>query len=85
MTIRDYKLNVEYRAVTKFIIDMMSAMKNKRFTCDQILNDKKFWALNISDIENDVNCKELSLLSINKISIEQNFCNYFVKIKLMNK
>jgi hypothetical protein len=44
---------------------MMSGMKHKRPTCEQLLINKSFWALNISDIENDVICKELQETRLN--------------------
>ncbi len=59
-------------------------MSNKilRPTCDQLLIDKKLWSLEISDIENEVIYRELMEITINKLSIEKNFCKYFIKTKI---
>ncbi len=64
---------------------MMSAMKNMRPTCEQLLNDKDLWALNINDIQNDSTFKKFKNLSISELLIENNFCSYFIKIKSMHK
>ncbi len=61
---------------------MMSNMKTLRPTCDQLLIDKNLWSLEISDIENEVICRELMEITINELSIEENFCKYFIKTKI---
>jgi hypothetical protein len=84
MTINNSLLKEKYKNVIKSILDMMShPIIQMRPTCDQLLNDKSLWSLEISDIENDVICQELSKITINKISIEQNFFKYFLKTKLL--
>jgi hypothetical protein len=84
MTINNSLLKEKYKNVIKSILEMMS-FPNMRPNCDQLLKDKSLWSLDISDIENDVICQELSEITIDKISIEQNFCKYFLKTKLLNK
>jgi hypothetical protein len=84
MTINNSLLKEKYKNVIKSILEMMS-FPNMRPTCDQLLKDKSLWSLDISDIENDVICQELSEITIDKISIEQNFCKYFLKTKLFNR
>jgi hypothetical protein len=63
---------------------MMATLKKNRPNCEQLLVDKKIWALNISDIENYLMEETFKQLSTEKNTIEQNFCNYFIRTKLMH-
>jgi hypothetical protein len=63
---------------------MMLTVKNKRPTCEQLLNDKSQWALNMSDIQNDSMFKKFKNQSISESLMKNNFCNYFIKIKSMH-
>jgi len=78
VTINNSLLENKYKTIIKAIIDMMSNKKTTRPSCDQLLNDKNLWSLEISDIENDVICQELRELSANELSIEEYFCKYFI-------
>ena len=61
---------------------MMSAMKSKRPTCEQLLNNKSLWALSVSDIQNDLMFKKFKNVSISEPLMKNNFCNYFIKMKI---
>ncbi len=81
MAINNSLLKEKYKNAKELICDMMSHPNiQKRPTCDQLLNDKSLWSLDISEVENDAICKELR-----EITIEQNFCKYFLKTKLLNR
>jgi hypothetical protein len=84
VTINNSLLENKYKTIIKAIIDMMSNIKTTRPSCDQLLNDKNLWSLEISGIKNDVICQELRELSVNELSIEENFCKYFIKTKILN-
>jgi hypothetical protein len=64
---------------------MMLPIKNMRPTCEQLLNNKSLWALSVSDIQNDLMSKKFKSLSISESLKENNFCNYFIKMKSMHK
>jgi hypothetical protein len=85
MTINNSLLNEKYNNVIKSIRDMMLLMMNVRPTCEQLLNNKSLWALSISDIQNDLMFKKFKNLSTSESLIENNFCNYFIKMKSMHK
>ncbi len=63
---------------------MMSAMKNMRPTCEQLIKKKKLWGLELSVVEKDAVFKKLTESSI-RHSIEQSFCNFFIQTKLLHK
>jgi hypothetical protein len=63
---------------------MMSAMKSMRPTCEQLINNKSLWALNMIDIQSHSILEKLRKLSISEFSIENNFSNYFLKRKSMH-
>jgi hypothetical protein len=83
-TINNSLLNEKYNNVIKSILDMVSMMKTKRPTCEQLLNNKSLWALSMSDIQNDFMFKKFKNLSISEPLMENNFCIYFIKIKSMH-
>jgi hypothetical protein len=78
-------LDEKYNNVIKTIYDMLLPMKIKRPTCEQLLNNKSQWALSVSDIQNDLSFKRFKNLSISESLMKNNFCNYFIKMKSMNK
>jgi hypothetical protein len=82
VTINNSLLENKYKTIIRAINNMMSNMKTLRPTCDQLLIDKNLWSLEISDIENEVICRELMEITINELSIEENFCKYFIKTKI---
>ncbi len=53
-----------------------------RPTCEQLLNNKSLWALSVSDIQNDSMFEKLKNLSISESLMKNNFCNYFIKMKI---
>ncbi len=60
----------------------MSSMKSMRPTCEQLLNNKSLWALSVFDIQNDSMFEEFKNLSISEPLMKNNFCNYFIKMKI---
>jgi hypothetical protein len=82
VTINNSLLENKNKTIIRAINDMMSNQKTLRPTCDQLLIDKKLWSLEISDIQNEVICRELMEITINELSIEKNFCKYFIKTKI---
>jgi hypothetical protein len=85
MTINNNLLKDKYKNVIQCIQDMVSANKNSRPDCEQLLNNKSLWALSVTDIQNDLMFKKFKNLSISESLIENNFCNYFIKMKSMHK
>ena len=51
-----------------------------RPNCEKLLNEKSFWALDVVHIE-----KELKKLSINEKTIDENFIQYFIRMKTNRK
>ncbi len=84
MSILNSLLKNKYKTVIKLIIEMMSAMKSMRPTCEQLINNKSLWALNMIDIQSHSILEKLRKLSISEFSIENNFSNYFLKRKSMH-
>jgi hypothetical protein len=78
MTINNNLLKDKYKNVIQCIQDMVSANKNSRPDCEQLLNNKSLWALSVTDIQNDLMFKKFKNLSISESLIENNFCNYFI-------
>ncbi len=60
-------------------------MKSKRPTCEQLLNNKSLWDLDINQLKEVIINEELSGLTITEMPIEQNFFKYFIKTKLSKK
>jgi len=85
MTINNSLLNEKYNNVIKSIREMMEPMKDKRPTCEQLLNNKSQWALSVSDIQNDLMFKKFKNLSISESLTKNTFCNYLIKMKSMHK
>jgi hypothetical protein len=85
MTINNPLLKEKYKNIIESICDMMLPMVNKRPNSEQLLNNKSLWALDMSDIQNDSKLKKLKNFSISKALTQNNFCNYFIKIKSMHK
>jgi hypothetical protein len=85
VTINNSLLKEKYNNVVKSICDMMSPMKTMRPTCEQLLNNKSLWALNMSDIQNDLMFKKFKNLSISESLMKNNFCDYFIKMKSTHK
>ncbi len=85
VTINNSLLKEKYNNVIKSICDMMSPMKTMRPTCEQLLNNKSLWALNMSDIQNDLMFKKFKNLSISESLMKNNFCDYFIKMKSTHK
>ncbi len=82
MIINNSLLNEKYKNVIKLIHEMMSSIKSKRPTCEQLLNNKSLWALSVSDIQNDSMFEKFNNLSISESLMKNNFCNYFIKMKI---
>jgi hypothetical protein len=82
VTINNSLLENKNKTIIRAINDMMSNEKRLRPTCDKLLIDKKLWSLEISDIQNEVICRQLMEITINELSIEENFCKYFIKTKI---
>ncbi len=82
MTINNSLLNEKYNNIIRSICDMMSPIKSMRPTCEQLLNNKSLWALSVSDIQNDSMFEKLKNLSISESLMKNNFCNYFIKMKI---
>ncbi len=59
---------------------MFSNLWILRPDCEKVLNEKSFWALDLVHID-----KELKLLSINEKSIDENFIQYFIRMKINRK
>ncbi len=75
-------LDMKYKNIKETILKMMSfPNKEMRPTCEELLIKKHFWYLGISDIESDVMFQQFKDLSLNELSIEHNFCKYFIKTK----
>jgi hypothetical protein len=85
MTINNDLLKNKYKNIIQCIQDMLSANKNLRPDCEQLLNNKSLWALDMNQMKEVIINEELSGLTITEMSIEQNFCKYFMKTKLMQK
>jgi hypothetical protein len=64
---------------------MVSSNKNLRPDCEQLLNNKSLWALDMNELKEVIINEELSGITITEHSIEQNFCKYFIETKLMQK
>ncbi len=84
MTINNNLLKDKYKNVIQCIQDMLSANKNSRPDCEQLLNNKSLWALDMNQLKEVIINEELNGL-ITEMPIEQNFCKYFIKTKLMRK
>ncbi len=73
---------MKYKNIKETILKMMLfPNKEMRPTCEELLIKKHFWYLEISDIESDVMFQQFKDLSLNELSIEHNFCKYFIKTK----
>ncbi len=62
----------------------MSVVKNNRPDCDKLLDRKSSWAIDKNEMEENEISEKLVKLSTEEKSIEQNFCDYFIKRKLMH-
>jgi hypothetical protein len=74
-------LKDKYLNVIESIKQMMSAAIKLRPTCEQLLNDKSLWALDIKELKEDIIDEKLSGLIITEQSIKENFCKCFIKTK----
>jgi hypothetical protein len=81
MTINNSLLNEKYNNAIKSICEMMLPMKSMRPTCEQLLNNKCFWALSVTDIRNDLIFEKFKNLSIGESLMKNNFCNSLTKMK----
>jgi hypothetical protein len=68
MTINNDLLKNKYKNIIQCIQDMLSANKNLRPDCEQLLNNKSLWALDMNQLK-EVN-EELSGLTITEMPIE---------------
>lgn len=59
---------------------MLSHITVLRPDCEKVLNEKDIWTLGVGHIE-----EELKTMSTHQISIDQNFINYFIRMKMNNK
>lgn len=59
---------------------MLNHFKDLRPNCETLLNENNFWALDVVHIE-----KELKILSYNEKSIDENFIEYFIRVKMNEK
>jgi hypothetical protein len=80
-----YLLKDKYKNIIQCRRDMVSEIKNLRPDCEQLLNNKSLWALDMNELKEVIINEELNRLTITEIPIEQNFCKYFIKTKLMRK
>jgi hypothetical protein len=55
---------------------MTNIQKNKRPNCDEILLNKRFWSLSLSELQNDRELKSKEMVFSNDI-----FHSYFIKMK----
>ncbi len=85
MTINNSLLKNKYNNIIQCIQDMVSSNKNSRPDCQQLLNSKSLWALDMNELKEVIINEELSGITITEHSIEQNFCKYFIETKLMQK
>ncbi len=85
MTINNNLLKDKYKNIIQCIQDMVSSNKNLRPDCEQLLNNKSLWALDMNELKEVIINEELSGITITEHSIEQNFCKYFIETKLMQK
>lgn len=74
-------LKDKYFNVIESIKHMLSPHTKLRPTCQQLLNDKSLWALDIKELKEDIIDEELSGLTITEQSIKENFCKCFIKTK----
>lgn len=68
----------KYKQSRKLVIKMMSARKDPRPTCDEILELKNFWSLSISELEE---CQEIENLNQVKDSIDERFHVLFIRLE----
>jgi hypothetical protein len=81
MTTNSSLLKDKYSNVIESITRMMSNHTKFRPTCEQLLNDKSLWALDIKELKEDIIDEELSGLIITEQLIKENFCKCFIKTK----
>jgi len=81
-----YLLKDKYKNIIQCRRDMVSENKDLRPDCEQLLNKKSKWALDMNELKKveRIN-EELNGLTITEMPIEQYFCKYFIKTKLMRK
>jgi UDP:flavonoid glycosyltransferase YjiC (YdhE family) len=75
-------MNSKYENIYKSITAMLAPLKKDRPDCEKLLADKKLWALDIFEIENDPLIVNINNYVTEKASIKQNFFDYFVRTKL---
>jgi hypothetical protein len=85
MTINNNLLKDKYKNIIQCIQDMVSANKNFRPHCQQLLNNKSLWALDMNQLKEVIINEKLNGLTVTEMSIEQNFFKYFIQTKLMQK
>ena len=66
----------------KIINEMMSAMKNKRPDCDEILFQSSQWCLSHNKLKSDPDFNSFMEKSMSNCSIDECFSYYFLKVKL---
>ncbi len=81
MTISNSLLKDKYKNVIKCITQMVSAKSKQRPTCEQLINNKSLWALNMTEMKEDIINEVLSGFTVTEHSIKQDFCKYFIKTK----
>jgi hypothetical protein len=79
--IKSSLLKDKYLNVIESIKHMMSPPTKLRPTCEQLLNGKSLWALDIKELKEGIIDEELSRLIITEQSIKENFCKCFIKTK----
>jgi hypothetical protein len=70
-------LSKKYSEIPKLVNRMTTAMVSPRPTCEQILNERKLWALSLSELKEDLN-----KFIVEEKPIEESFHHFFIKTKL---
>jgi hypothetical protein len=78
-------MNSKYENIYKSITVMMAPLKKDRPDCEKLLVDQKLWALDKSEIDVELLLRNNENFFSENYSIEHNFCNYFVRKKLMHR
>ncbi len=78
-------LETKYSKIIKLTIAMMSTLKNDRPDCGEILEIVNLCAVNPEVVKSLINLELFNKLSVEKLSIENSFHEYFIQKKLRLK
>lgn len=70
----------KFEKINNLIERMKSIEMNRRPICNEILQEKALWAIELSDIKEDNEFKSIISQSDN-VSIKDNFISYYIKYK----